>query len=262
MTPAAIEHLRARLYLFAVLPAMDDLLKASPEACSVLGSEPFSIAFKTRSGLRAAYFLYENHCRFVWGKATERADVELFFHSDAQANATFEGRKSIPPMPTRGFSKIGKVKIFQEIAGILEDFLKPSPEALKDKDFREAFVKTYFGIVLRALCQLCEHEKKGRELFKNGPQGLAQFQLGRDGVPTWLNLVSRKLDWGRGEPPRPSDVCICFLNPEVAIRALNDQIDAQVELGLGTLEIAGFSPLAEQVNLLLERIELYLPKGV
>ncbi len=261
MTPAAIEHLRCRLFLFAVLPAMDDLLKASEEARALLGDESFSVAFKTRSGLRGAYFLEGETCRFDWGNAAEKADVELFFHSDAQANSTFEGRKAIPPMPTRGISKIGRVKQFQDIAAVLEDFLQPNGDALRDTDFREAFVKTYFGIMLRSLCQLCEHERVSREIFRSGPHGLAQFQLGRDGVPTWLNLVPRRLDWGRGEPPRTADVTVCFNDPAVALHALHDEMDAQAELGLGTLEINGFPPLAEQVNLLMERIELYLPRG-
>lgn len=261
MTPAAIEHLRCRLFLFSVLPALDDLLKESAEAREALGGEPFSIAFKTRSGLRAAYFLEDHHCRFVWGKAAERADVELYFHSDAQANATFEGRKTVPPMPTRGFSKMGKIRQFLDVSSILEDFLQPGPEALAREGFRNAFVKTFFGIMLRALCQLCEHERLARERFRQGPHGLAQFQLGRESVPTWLNLVPRELDWGRGEPARPADVCVRFLNSDVAIRGLHDEIDAQAEIGLGNLEIEGYAPLAEQINILIERIELYLPRN-
>lgn len=261
MTPAAIEHLRCRLFLFAVLPAMDDLLKASEEARSILGDDSFSIAFKTRSGLRGAYFMEGSTCRFDWGKAVEKADVELFFHSDSQANATFEGRKAIPPMPTRGFGKINRVKIFQDIAAILEDFLQPSGEALRDGEYRNVFVKTYLGIILRSLCQLCEHERVSREIFRTGPHGIAQFQLGHDGVPTWLNLAPRRLDWGRGQPPRPSDVCVCFNDPRVALKALHDDMDAQAELGLGTMEISGYAPLAEHINLLMERIELYLPRG-
>lgn len=260
MTPAAIEHLRCRLFLFAVLPAMDDLLKVSGEARGLLGDESFSIAFKTRSGLRGAYFMEGHNCRFDWGKAVEKADIELYFHSDAQANATFEGRKAIPPMPTRGFGKINRVKLFQDIAAILEDFLQPSAEALRVEEYRNVFVKTYFGIILRALCQLCEHERTAREIFRSGPHGLAQFQLGRDGVPTWLNLAPRRIDWGRGEPPRASDVCVCFHDPLVALKALHDEMDAQAELGLGTMEISGYAPLAEHINLLMERIELYLPK--
>lgn len=258
VSPAAIEHLRCRLFLYAVLPALDDLLRASPEA-RALTTEPFSIAFKTRSGLRAAYFIEERSCRFVWGKATERADLELFFHSDTQASATFQRRKGIPPMPTRGFSKLGRVKYFNDLTDHLESFLQPSPQAMADSTYREAFVKTCFGVALRAVCQLCEHEKQARELFRNGPHGIAQFQLGHDGVPTWLNLTPKRLDWGRGEPPRPADVCVCFLDPAVAVRALGSGIDAQAELGLGKLRIEGLSPLAEQVNLLLERVELYLP---
>lgn len=260
MTPAAIEHLRCRLFLFSVLPALDDLLKDSAEARDALGREPVSVAFKTRSGLRAAYFLEGETCRFVWGKATERADVELFFHSDAQMNATFEGRKTIPPMPTRGFSKMGKIRVFQEVTSILEDFLQPGAGALEDKPFRDAFVKTYFGVMLRALCQLCEHERIARELFRNGPHGLASFQL-KDSGYTWLNLVPRHLHWGRGEPEAEIDVNIRFMNSDVAIRGLYDQLDAQAEVGLGTLEIEGYAPLAEQVNMLIERIELYLPRG-
>lgn len=261
MTPAAIEHLRCRLFLFAVLPALDDLLKCSAEARGLLGGEAFSVAFKTRTGLRGAYFMSEEGCRFDWGKAVEKADVELFFHSDAQANATFEGRKAIPPMPTRGIGKIGRIKQFQDLSAVLEDFLQPSAEALQSEVFRGDFVKTYFGIILRALCQLCEHERIARDIFKSGPHGLAQFQLGLEGVPTWLNLAPRRLDWGRGEPPREADVSVCFHDPRVALKALYDEMDAQAELGLGTLEIQGYAPLAEQVNLLLERIELYLPKG-
>jgi len=256
MTPAQRDHLRCRLYLYAILPALEDLVRVSPEARKILGDAAFALAFRTRSGLRGVWTFRDAACGFSASAATP-ADIELLFATDGQAVGTFEKSAIVPPMPVKGITKMSKVKLFQKISDLLESYLDPTDEQLHDEDFADAFTQMYFSLALRGVVQLGEAEPHAREQLQHGPHGLAEFRLA-DSLTAHIELAPAGIQVYREAPARDPDVRIHFTERDVAVRGLRSELDAQAEIGRGRIHMDGLVPLADTINALMERLPMYL----
>ncbi|WP_309386972.1 hypothetical protein [Cerasicoccus frondis] len=252
----ALKHLQARLFLHAVFPTLDDVIKASPKAQALLKDNGFSLCFRTRSGLRASYFFKSKGCEYIAGDSP--TGIELMFLSDGQAAATFFEKPALPPLPLKGFSGLGKMKTFIALTKEMESWLKPSDEQLADENFRQLFAPMSIGLALRATCQLCVAERKSREWLASGPQGLAAFQLGENGTPRWINFVSGALKSGVGEPPTEPAVRVIFKDSTIAANAVLDRLDSMAAVGRGDIKIVGLAPLADHLNALMERVQGFI----
>ncbi|GHC11756.1 hypothetical protein [Cerasicoccus arenae] len=257
MKSTALQHIQTRLFLHAVLPTLDAVIKASPKAQALLKDNHFSVCFKTRSGLSASYFFTTGGCEYIPGGSTS-AGIELLFLTDGQAAATFLEQKTFPPLPTKGFSALGKMKTFVALTLEMQAWLKPDAAKLAGEQFRQIFVPMTLGLALRAVAQLCRSERRFREQLAAGPQGLAAFQLGKDGEPVWLRLVTNELTCGQGEPADTPDVRVIFHDSVLAAEALQDKADALTAVGNGAIEVLGLVPLADHLNAMMERVQGYI----
>ena len=254
----SIDHLKCRLYLYGVFPAMPELVANTPEARDIIAQEPFSIGFKTFSKLRTALALTPEGGE-VWHDEDRPADIDLYFHTDGQAVAAFERRGGIPPMPVRGFTRIGLTKRFEALGDLLMACLRPSNDRLADPNFRDFFATISFGVAMRSVAQLCDFETASKALLANGPRGIVSFQLGSGGKPIWVRLEPGHLGWGTGKPPREADALMTFHDSHTAAAALLDRLDAIAAVNAGRVELEGLVPLADLLNRLLERVSRYLP---
>ncbi|WP_269543238.1 hypothetical protein [Cerasicoccus fimbriatus] len=252
----ALQHIQTRLFLHAVFPTLDCMIKASPKAQALLKDNKFSLCFRTRSGLHARYFFSDKGCEYTSGDS--RTMIELFFLSDAHAAKTFLEEGGPPPIPTRGFGTLGKMKTFIALTKELESWLKPEEAKLADEDFRAVFAPMSLALAMRGVCQLCVSERKSREWLASGPQGVAVFQIGENGKQLWIQLVSNQLESGSGQPPKPADVRIIFKNSQVAAEAVLERLDSMAAVGRGDIKIVGMAPLADHLNALMERLQGFI----
>ena len=63
---------------------------------------------------------------------------------------------------------------------------------------------------------------------------------------------------GWSEPPRRPDVCIVFGSVELAYAAMRDEADTMAAIGAGEMSIDGLIPLADGLNVVMERLRVYL----
>ena len=89
--------------------------------------------------------------------------------------------------------------------------------------------------------------------------GLACFTIeGAQNSTVWFDHGPDACDAGWGEPPREPDVAISFVDYAVAFGALREEIDTIAAIGAGQIKVAGLIPLADGVNLAMERLSDYL----
>lgn len=256
MKDIARYHLQARLFLHAVFPALNHVIHVSEPAQALLREHPFSLSFRTRSGIRASYHFSEQGCDFL-ERDTALSGIALFFLSDKQAANTFLEKPALPPLPLRGFSELGRMKTFIALTGIMREWLEPTPERLTDPAFQPIFAKLSLGVALRGVRVLCRYERHCRNLLAEGPQGLVVFQV-EGQPPLWMNLVSDDLRCGSGEPPAAPAATVIFRDSDIAARAVLNQADTLAAVGRGEIEIHGLAPLADHLNALMERVEPYV----
>lgn len=263
MKPAALQHIQVRLFLHAVLPALDNVIKASAKARALLDTpgKRFSVCFKTRSGVSASYFFTANGCEYL-ASSGSTAGIELLFWSDSQAAATFLEKPALPPIPLKGITGLRHMKTFTALTEEMRVWLKPDQAHLAEESFRQVFVPMTLQLALRAVAQLGRFERRSAELVASGPQGLAAFQLGESGEPAWINLSTNHMECGHGELPREPDVRVIFRDSVVATQALLNQVDSLAAVGLGQIEVHGIAPLADHLNYLMERVQPFIDPEV
>ena len=258
MNQSEREHLKCRLFLHAVLPAMEDLFRYSKEAQEIVGERPFSIAFKSRSGLSSALFIENGECR--WEKdPQELSSHALTFLSDNQINALFSGEGFSLPIPTRGLLQPAGFKRFSQLSELLQTYLEPTREALQDKAFFEAHVRLLLGVALYGVRELGEYEEDSRRILAHTPNGVAQFVVGDETKAAWVSLRNGKLQAGKGMFAEEPDVTIWFRNAQVALLALQNDLDVMAAVGKGDIQVDGSIRLADGLGFVMERIPLYLP---
>lgn len=253
------EQLKCRLYMNAVLPCLSELCALDAEARQEIEAVDFSLGFRTFSGLRTCLGFKSGICN-NYGERDTSADIELRFTSIKQANRMFEDRLSVPPIPVRGGHRIKELKRFLRLTQVLQKHLRPEEGTLVDEQTRQIHLQLSFSVALGALCQLCVFEQYTHNAVKSGAKGVAQFSI--DGVerPFWLKLDPENPAWGRGEGANAVDVYIHFKNTEIALKALNSEVDSEAAVGLGSIEVKGLVPLADQVDVVIKRVEHYLER--
>lgn len=259
MKAAALQHIQVRLFLHAVFPALDDVIKASPKAQALLEGrgKRFSVCFKTRSGVSASYFFSHEGCEYL-SSGGSTAGIELLFLSDGHAASTFLEKPALPPIPLKGFSGLNHMKTFTALTDEMRNWLKPTEEQLAEEAFRSVFVSMTLQLAMRAVVQLGRFERRTHDLVVSGPQGLAAFQLGDDGEPVWIRLSTDQMECGRGKLPGEPDTRVIFHDSMVAAQALQDKVDSMAAVGRGQIEVRGMAPLADHLNYLMEQVQPYL----
>ena len=250
------EQIRCRLYLNSVLGALPKLLRLSSEAVDLLGDNHFSIKFSTMSGLHATVVFRDGGAAFHDGNDVP-ADINLFFVSDTQVNNLFSQEGISVPLPVKGIFQMKKIKVFKNLADLLQRYLKPTPEDLEDNEFKNCHVQILLGLAVRSLCQLGTYDPDAKQHL-GSMSGMAEFIIGDDFEPAWIMNTEGKFECGFGKSPSKPDVIINFENTQVALDALNDTIDVNAEVGLGKIKVSGLVPLADKLGLLMQRIPLYI----
>lgn len=207
--------------------------------------------------MRSCLGFNAGNCHY-YGPRKTKTDLELLFASEGQANRTFDEMLTLPPVPTRGLRHVKKMGVFKQLSALLQTYLRPAVGDLQKAEHLEAATELKFGLALAAACQLCQYEEESRQLLADGPQGTCLFVPGKRMRPFWFRLETGAVSWGRGTPTQPADATVEFCDAAKAWAALEGELDNGAEVGLGHLQVSGFLPLADHLELILDRISNYL----
>lgn len=137
--------------------------------------------------------------------------------------------------------------------------LMPRARDLKCDATARAHVGLGFGTAMRGAVILAAHDPVGLTTGAHPPDGLARFQVPEVGFDGWLRFAGGALQGGYGQPPVPADVTVCFPRFRTALAALRDELDTMAAIGSGEMVVTGCLPLAERLNVVLERMSDYFP---
>ena len=249
--------IKARLYLYAVLPVFEEFLANSDSARAALDKRAFTLSFQTSSGLKS-YLEFKSGGCTVTKTRPGGADILLHFLSENHLNKEFENKGFRIPFPLRGASRIGDLRTFKSLTRLLEQHIRPDPEQLEDPDFHRAHVALQLGIALRAAVELVHHEPRSRRIMGHAPEGTAEFCVGAEGYGAWVTWRDGRIHTGKGAPPHEPDVRVTFKDAKTALKAIGNQIDVFAAIGLQDITVEGLVPLADALGYIFERIPLYI----
>ncbi len=244
---------------------MEDLAALVPAAHDLAARWPFSLRLQLGGGGPAATLASPGDGTLaVHRHADAPAKLVLRFFSADQLNRTFLNQKTLPPLPTGGFWRVGKVGTFMKLAKELDAILQPAPGALEDSVFRERHLRLSFKVLVGAIPVLAGDDPVSRHTLSHTPPGTAQISMPALGLAGWARWAQGRMTAGVGEPPggtRP-DVTISFVDRDTADAALLGRLDPNAAVGLGKVDVRGLVPLADGLSLVMDRVEACLkPPG-
>ena len=255
-----LDHILARLHLKAVFPTLAALVRLDDGARALLAGQCFGVRLTTRSGLSTRLDFRDGDVQVNSDNAGRRA-LELFFLSDRHLNRIFSGAGFSMPIPVRGFSHLGRLRVFSKLTDRLQRILTASRRDLVDHQLLEIHTGLLLGeLIPSAIAQLVECDESCRQWLAPYSDALIQFEV-VGGKSSWIRFHRNGAVYGSGSAGELPDVIISFRDREVALSAIHGELDSLAALGKGQVTVRGLIPLADALDRVLERLSFLLNKG-
>ena len=240
------------------MPCLAALATYDKDAHEIIGSTAAAIVFRIRGGPAITIRLADGAAGYERGAAPD-ASVVLLFFSDRHLNAFFSGNAWAVPLPVWGGWRAALLSRFTRLTDRLKAVMDGQPLVLATSDGRALHARLSLIAAGLGLAPLAMGDGPARAALAHTPYGLASFTIGgAKDATVWFDHGANACDAGWGPPPRRPDVEISFDDSAVAYSALRGEIDTIAAIGTGQIKVAGLVPLADGLNLAMERVADYL----
>lgn len=244
----------AYINLYAVLGALENLCDLAPEASEILtNKKPLSIGFEVKGGPSATLTFYQGKCRMDQG--CKNCDVKLPFSSPEKFNGLIDG--TVTPIPSKGFTHIGfLLKDFTKLTDLLNKYMRPSEEDLKDPDFFRINTELTLYVVGVAIAQVGNNDEIGKFSASHIPDGSVMIEI-KNGPAVEVVSKNHRLICLKRRPDKYR-CSMVFDSYETANDLFAGKVNSIVCIGTGKVEMHGLISMLDNVNRILDRVALYL----
>ncbi len=246
----------SRLNLQAVLPNLETLIENDAKAAEMTRGWNACIQFTVKKGPSAYVCFTDGRCKVGAGKAPQ-SDILLLFFSCRHLNRMFDNEAM--PIPLKGFTRLSFLsKQFPRLTDRLEYFLKPTDELLSDNEY--ARINTLLSLYTagRAVSILSEEDKICKTIASGMPDGATiMMKILPDGPAVTLLANDGSISMIPEEHESPT-AALLINDTKTANRLLNQKLDPFAAIALGEIKIMGQIPQIDAVDLILDRIPIYL----
>ncbi len=252
----------SRLYLDAVLPCLEDLAAQDPNARAIMGNTRASIALSILGGPKAVVSFDRGRIACS-ATSNDMPSLNLLFYTQGHLNAFFAGAKWALPLPIWGGWRIDLMIRFAKLAARLEAVLNGHAEVLATPEGRRLYARLSLIAAGLGLAPLAQGDAEAIRTLRTLPPGLAAFRIeGEPNSTVWFDYGANQHASGWSTPPRRPDVSIVFGSLGLAYAAMRDEADTMAAIGAGEMTIEGLIPLADGLNVVMERLRIYLQPAV
>ncbi len=182
-------------------------------------------------------------------------DIKIPVSSCEKFNKIIDG--TVTPVPTKGLSKINfLLKTFTALTDRLSELMRPTEEALKDREFFELSTKLTFYTIAVALAQIGNQDPIGKHSAAYMVDGDIHFGIG-DEIAATLRVKDHHLVTIKQAPEKPRAI-MKFADLDLASALFNGTANALECVCNGSIEIHGMASMIDNMNRLLDRVALYL----
>ncbi|MDR1634096.1 MAG: hypothetical protein LBS27_04080 [Bifidobacteriaceae bacterium] len=244
----------AYLNLHAVLGAIENLTALVPAARRLATTaKPVSVGFAVRGGPAGTLAFDQGLATFRPG--AQGCDVKLPFSSPAKLNAMVDGKGTA--IPSRGLTKISFLtKQFVPLTGLLEQYLRPAPEALADPEFFKASTEVMFYVIAAALSQVANHDQVGRFSADHTVDGDIDFGVA-GGPRATIRVRGHRFETVK-EPCASPRAVMEFESLGLARQLFDGEVVALACIGTGQIAMRGMISMLDNLNRILDRVAVYL----
>lgn len=244
----------AYLNLYAVFGALENLCELAPEAREALtNKKPISLGIEVKNGPSGTLTFYKGQCRLEDG--CDKCDIKLPFSSPEKFNGMIDG--TVTPIPSKGFQHIGfLLKDFIKLTDILNKYMRPTEEALKDPDFFRINTALTLYVIGVAIAQVGNQDEIGKFSASHVADGSVMMSI-KNGPAVEIISKDHHLVCKKARPE--SYRCAMeFDSYETANALFGGKINSIAAIGTGKVEMHGLVGMLDNVNRILDRVALYL----
>lgn len=245
----------AYINMYAVLGTLENLCELDPKAKEIISpiSKPVSLGFEVKDGPAATLTFTNAGCRMEDG--VNAPDIKIPVSSCEKFNDIIDGKAL--PIPTKGIAKIGfLLKTFTALTDRLTELMRPTEEALADRDFFVLSTRLTFYTIAVAISQIANQDKIGQASASYMVDGDISFGIKNCDTAT-IRIKNNHLVTIKKAPENPRAV-MSFSDYDLASALFNGKVNALEELCKGNVEIHGMASMIDNMNRLLDRVGLYL----
>lgn len=246
---------RAYVNLNAVIGAIPELVARVPKAREIALSDPkyTSLSFSVHGGPKGALAFEEGVAAYLPDHTA--ATIRLPFLSSTAFNKVIDGEAQ--PIPVTGFHRIPfLLQVFAPLAALLETYLRPTPDALEDTDFRETSAILTLFVAAAACAQIANQDSSGRFSAALIPDGDVAIEVGDDLAYT-LRVADHRMAFIPEKSPDPR-AAMHFFDLETVSGVLSGNLSAMACICDGRIAMRGMINMVDNTNRILDRVGQYL----
>jgi hypothetical protein len=251
--------------MYGILGALEDLCRLSPEAkalaenAALPGGKPVTVNLAIKEGPALSLSFRDGTCTAHAGESP--CNIRLPFSSFEKFNGLIDG--TVTPFPSKGFTKLKFLTgNFTRLTKILENYLRASPEALKDPVLFNASTTIMFFLIAQGVAQIGNHDAVGRFTASNIVDGTVILSIaggasGGGPLQAAITIKDHVLSVSRTIPDQYHAI-MEFSSIQLARQLFDGQVSALGCVGQGLIAMRGNLGMLDNINRILDRVAVYL----
>ena len=252
-------QIKAHLYLHAVLPQLEEVVRIDPEAAAWVAGRRGTIQLRVAGGPVARLELAEGRLQ-AHRRGRMLPSLGLVLLGAQAAVALFEGGKAPPPLPWIGVWRPGLIAGLRTLGQRLQYYLATERKQLEADDRFAPAVAVRLAVLAYAIQVLAETWDTARRIAATAAiDGVVS--IGLDGhPPVQLSSVRGRLQVARGEV-QPPNLTVRFTDAASGFGVLSGSLDLWTALGTGAVRLRGHLLLLDPILQIMGHVGSFLTVG-
>ena len=255
--PVAVttDLIKAHLYLHAVLPQLEEVVRVDPAAQQVVGDCRGSIGLQVAGGPGLRLEVASGRLRAV-RRGRGLPSLGLLLLGPGAAVRMFEGGGAVP-LPWIGAWRPRLIGVLRALSERLQYYVRSERAQLAADGAFGAAVAIRLAVLVYAIGVLAEAWDEGRRIAASGgADGVAQIGIAAH-PPLQIICAKGRLQVARGARSQ-ANVTVQFADPDTAYGVLSGELELWTALGTGEVRLRGQLPLLDPILQLMSRVARFL----
>lgn len=246
----------AYVNMYGVLGALENLCEIDPKAREILKELKGTVAlcFEVKNGPCCTFRFTKDGCKMTEG--TDGCNCKMSFASPEKFNALINDSK--PGMPTKGMIKTLSFLLgtFTRLTDRLNEVLRPSEEALKERAFFEENTVLTMYVILGSIAALANNDSISRQSAEHTVDGDVLLGI-KDTVQATIRVKDHRFSAIKAPTESPRAV-MEFSDIDLANGLFNGTVSTINEMCKGNIRLSGMISMIDNINRILDRVAVYL----
>lgn len=246
----------AYVNMYGVLGALENLCEIDQIAKSILKElkNRVALCFEVKNGPCCTFTFTKNGCKMTEG--TAGCNCKMSFSSPEKFNALINDSK--PGIPTKGIIKTLSFLLgpFTKLTDRLNEVLRPSEQALKDRAFFEENTILTMYVILGSIAALANNDSISKQSADHTVDGDVLLGI-KDTAQATIRVNNHRFEAIK-EPSDNPRAIMEFSDIDLANGLFNGTVSTINEMCKGNIRLSGMISMVDNINRILDRVAVYL----